>query len=343
VSQRYPTVDERRLFYRRLRERLAALPDMRAGIGSAAPMKGAMPTSFAMQDDPPDAARPRVSMVPILPGYLEALGVRPVRGRLLTERDVEDDGRSVVVNQWFVDAHLDGQDPLGQSIRLPSAPGGPPGDPLTIVGVVPNIRHRSPRQQDADPTRPDPALYLPFSGDSPTIVVYAPSGAAAVAAALRDAVGAIDPNLPVLSVLPMGESLTQEVTTVRVFSRIFGVFALVALGLAAVGLYGITAYAVSQRTREVGVRRALGARDRHVWWLVTRRAAAQLAVGLVLGVSGALAAGQLLQSVLTGVGSRDPVTLIVVPSMMAVVAALACVVPARRAMRLDPSELLRVE
>jgi predicted permease len=343
VSQRYPTVDERRTFYRRLRERLAALPDMRAGIGFAAPMKGAIPTSFAMQNDPPDVLRPSVSMVSILPGYLEALGVRPVRGRLFTERDVEDEGGSVIVNQWFVDAHLGGQDPLGQSIRVPSAPGGPLGDRLTIVGVVPNIRHRSPRQQDADPTRPDPAFYLPFSGDSPTIVVYAPAGAGAVAVALREAVGAIDPNLPILSVLPMGESLAQEMTTVRVFSRIFAVFALVALGLAAVGLCGITAYAVSQRTREVGVRRALGARDRHVWWLVTRRAAAQLAVGLILGVGGALAAGQLLQGVLTGVGSRDPVTLIVVPSMMAGVAMVACVVPARRALRLDPADLLRVE
>ena len=153
----------------------------------------------------------------------------------------------------------------------------------------------------------------------------------------------IDPDLPLLGVMPLEEDMEQELGLLTVFGAMFGLFACAALGLATVGLYAVTAYAVTQRTRELGVRVALGARARHVWWLVTRRAATQLAAGITLGLGGALGAGQLLQGLLWGVSSRDPVTLIGVPAVMVLVALAACLVPATRAMRMDPVAALRME
>jgi ABC-type antimicrobial peptide transport system permease subunit len=129
----------------------------------------------------------------------------------------------------------------------------------------------------------------------------------------------------------------------RVFGTMFVVFAVVALLLATVGLYAVTAYAAAQRTREIGVRVALGARATHIWWLVTRSAAWQLAIGLSIGMIGATGIGQLLGSVLVGARATDPVTLLAVAGLLAVVALSACLLPARRAMRLDPAAVLRSE
>jgi ABC-type antimicrobial peptide transport system permease subunit len=180
-------------------------------------------------------------------------------------------------------------------------------------------------------------------GPNAAIVVRSSAGAAAVAAALREVVRPIDPDAPVLGVMPFDEMIAQELQLLLVFGSMFGLFASAALGIAGIGLYAVTAYAVAQRTREMGVRIALGARARHVWWVVTRRAAMQLGVGIALGLAGALGAGELLQGLLTGVGSRDPLTLIGVPVVMIAVSLVACVVPARRAMRLDPVAALRAE
>ena len=123
----------------------------------------------------------------------------------------------------------------------------------------------------------------------------------------------------------------------------FGAFAISALVLAALGLYAVTAYAVSQRTHEIGVRVALGARRHHLWWMVNRRVALQLSIGLVIGLGGALALAQILQGILADVSGRDPVTLAAVPALLVVVALLACLIPARRAMRLNPVDALRAE
>ena len=212
---------------------------------------------------------------------------------------------------------------------------------------MPNIRQAITRPQIAAGGAAQPVLYLPFAStpfQSAAIVVRSDAGAGAVASAVREALARIDPDVPLTGgVMPLDEAATQELGVLAVFGSMFGFFATAALGLATVGLYGITAFAVAQRTRELGVRLALGARARHMWWIVTRRVAMQLAMGISLGLIGALGVGQLLQGVLAGVSGRDPVTLIGVPVLMIAVALVACLIPAMRAMRLDPVTTLRLE
>jgi ABC-type antimicrobial peptide transport system permease subunit len=254
----------------------------------------------------------------------------------------------IVVNEWFASVHFPGEQAVGRTVRLESqTPGAPPEEPLTIVGVVPNVRQASPRQQVTDTLTAEPVMYLPYASvplPSATIVVRSDAGAGAVATVLRQVLASLDPDLPLTgSVIPLSEAMTQELGVLAVFASMFGLFASSALGLATVGLYAITAYGVAQRTRELGVRLALGARARHIWWVVTRRATMQLAIGISLGLLGALGAGQLLRGMLTGISGRDPITFIGVPGLMVVVTLVACLFPAVRAMRLDPVTTLRAE
>jgi predicted permease len=349
LPQAYSAEDDWRAFYRRLNERLTSLPGMRAGIASALPLRRALPQRVSIEGRPPAPAgeAPVVSTVAVGPGYLEALGIRPVRGRLFVDADDSTASRLVVVNERFVQLNFPGGEAVGRSIRLERMNAtGAAGELLTIIGVVPNVRQVSPRQDRVDARLPDPVAYVPYAsmpGPNAAIVVRSSAGTAAVAAALREVVRPIDPDAPVLGVMPFDEMIAQELQLLLVFGSMFGLFASAALGIAGIGLYAVTAYAVAQRTREMGVRIALGARARHVWWVVTRRAAMQLGVGIALGLAGALGAGELLQGLLTGVGSRDPLTLIGVPVVMIAVSLVACVVPARRAMRLDPVAALRAE
>jgi ABC-type antimicrobial peptide transport system permease subunit len=165
------------------------------------------------------------------------------------------------------------------------------------------------------------------------------------ASVLREQVRAMDPDLPLFDVMMLDDRLaaSDERVGLRVFGTMFAVFAFVALLLATVGFYAVTAYAAAQRTREIGVRVALGAGAKQIWWLVTRRAAVQLGTGLAIGMVGAIGLGQLLRSVLIGTSATDPVTLLGVAGLLAAVGLCACLVPARRAMRLDPAAVLRDE
>jgi predicted permease len=347
-ARSYATEDQRRMFYRLLGEQLGALPGMRAGITSATPGRSATRRNVLLDGTGRAEEHASVSTIAIGPGYMEALDIAPLRGRLFTAADDDVAARVVVVNERFAAVRLPGEEALGRTVWLESdTPRGLPHGPLTIVGVVPNMRHASARQQTTDGTVAEPVLYLTYASTplpSATIVVRSNAGAGAVATALRQVLAALDADLPLAgTVIPLDEATTQELGILAMFGSIFGLFASAALGLATVGLYGITAYAVAQRTRELGVRLALGARARHVWWVVTRRAAMQLAIGISLGLAGAVGAGQLLQAALMGVSGRDPIALIGVPALMVVVVLVACFVPAARAMRVDPIAALRVE
>jgi putative ABC transport system permease protein len=346
--QRYPDEDARRSFYRQLGEQLSALTGMRAGFASAPPLRGAAPRRISIpgRTPPSDDELPVAFSVTVGPGYLETLGVRAVRGRLF-DADEPNASRIVIVNERFVEEMLRGEEAIGRSIRVQLPDGQQQlGEPLTIVGVVPNVRQVSPRQDTADAQRANPVMYLPYAAAplaNTALVVRSSAGPAAVAAALRDAVGRIDADLPLLGLVSFGEAIADDLRLLTVFGSMFGLFAAAAVGIAGVGLYGVTAYAAAQRRRELGVRIALGARAPHVWWLVTRRTLLQVGLGTMLGLAGAIGAGQLLQGLLTGVGSRDPFTLVAVPALMFVVALAACIIPARRAMRLDPAAALRAE
>ena len=238
-----------------------------------------------------------------------------------------------------------GEDPIGRRIRLTLPNGTSPGPEwFTIAGIAPDIRQSS----TEDASGRDGVVYVSY-GTNPlpraSIVARSDSDPSVVATVLREQVRAVDPDLPLFEVMTLDDLLaaSDERVGLRVFGTMFVVFAFVALLLATVGLYAVTAYAAAQRTREIGVRVALGAQATQIWWLVTRSAAWQLGIGLSIGMVGAIGIGQLLGSVLVGTDAMDPVTLFAVAGLLAVVGLSACLLPARRAMRLDPAAVLRYE
>jgi putative ABC transport system permease protein len=175
------------------------------------------------------------------------------------------------------------------------------------------------------------------------LLIRAQRDAASLTSLARDEVRAIDPDLPLFGVLTMDQQLAQQRWPFRIFGTMFVIFALIALALSAVGLYAVTAYSVSQRTQEIGVRMALGAQTAQVMWLILRRSIVQMTIGLTIGIAGALGVSRLLSSVLFQTGSRDPILLMAIVSLLIGVSTAACVWPARRATRLDPVNALRNE
>jgi len=207
--------------------------------------------------------------------------------------------------------------------------------------VSPTVRQRS----FQDPL-PDPVVYVPIRSQAPafgTLMLRSTGDPAGLTPSVREEVRAIDPDLPLFGILTMDQQLAQQRWQFTVFGTMFGVFALIALMVSAVGLYAVTAYSVSQRTQEIGVRMALGAQGSQVLWLILRSATIQLIIGLSIGLAGAFGVGKLLQSLLVQTGASDPVTLVGITALLTIVSVVACLWPARRATRLDPVHALRYE
>jgi hypothetical protein len=270
--------------------------------------------------------------------------VNVVRGRNLTDADGTPGHEAALINQRFVTMHFAGEDPIGRPITLidnfPSAQQSPPTR-ATIVGIVPTVRQRN--FQDPDP---DPVVYLPYRADaqrSIVLVVRTAGDPGSVTPLVREQMRAIEPDLPLFGIKTMDQLLAQQRWSFRIFGSMFAIFAVIALLLSAVGLYAVTAYSVTQRTAEIGVRMALGAQSKQVLWLVLRRALVQLAIGLPIGLAGAFGVGRLLQTVLFETSTSDPVTIAAIAALMIVVSINACLWPARRATRLDPVSALRYE
>jgi len=240
--------------------------------------------------------------------------------------------------------HFANEDPVGRRIRLTdSSPQLLPPPPVdaTIVGIVPTVRQRN--FQDPDP---DPVVYLPYRADPQlfaSLVVRAAGDPTQITAVVREEMRVIEPDLPLFNILTMDQFLAQQRWTFRVFGSMFAIFAAIALVLSAVGLYAVTAYSVTQRTAELGVRMALGAQPAQVMWLVLRRALLQLAIGLPLGLAGAFGVGRLLRTLLVQTSSNDPATIGSIAVLMIAVSLVACLWPARRATQLDPVSALRYE
>jgi ABC-type antimicrobial peptide transport system permease subunit len=240
--------------------------------------------------------------------------------------------------------HFGNGDPIGRRIKLtvdgPQPPGVPPPEWLTIIGVAPTIRQRLQQGDDS----PDPVAYIPLRAQAPSfamLMMKAQRDAASLTTLAREEVRTIDPDLPLFGIQTMDQQLAQQRWAFRVFGTMFAVFAMIALALSAIGLYAVTAYSVSQRTQEIGVRMALGAQATQVLWLILRRSIVQMAIGLAIGIAGALGVSKLLASVLFQTGSRDPVLLLGIVSLLIAVSTVACLWPARRATRLDPCSALR--
>ena len=207
--------------------------------------------------------------------------------------------------------------------------------------MSPDIRQRA--LQDPEP---DPVVYVPHRIESPrnsTLILRTRGDPAAVTALVRDTMRVLEPDLPLFNIQTLDELLADQRWMFRTFGAMFAIFALIALVLSAVGLYAVTAYSVTQRTQELGLRVALGAPPGQVLWLVLRQGLLQLAIGLPIGLAGAFAVGRLLESVLVQTSPADPVTIVSIVAVVVGAAMLASLWPALHAARLDPSAALRYE
>jgi putative ABC transport system permease protein len=291
-------------------------------------------TSFLKEgesEEPPGANR-GVNFAVVTPTYLRAMGVGLAGGRYFTERDDADAELAVIVNDVFVRVHFPDEDPIGLRIILQ-------GQPFRIVGVVTGVRHATLRDD------PNPSVYVPYAqipySRSMTLVVN--SEAEAVFPVARDAVRQFDPTLPIYAMKTMDQILAESLARMRFSTTLMLGFALVALVLAAVGIYGVIAYSVSRRTHEIGVRVAIGAETGDVFRLVLGQGMRLVVIGILLGAATSLGLSRFLSSLLYGIGSTDVLTLTGVALLLSLVAALACYVPARRAMAVDPVDALRHE
>lgn len=333
-------------FHRQALARLAALPGVTGvALGTSLPLqKPVMGAPFDLETSTPreQAERPDVNYVTVSPEYFSALGIMVKRGRAFAETDNETAPPVAIVNQAFADRYFPGESPVGKRILL-DRPKLPSGFEDTIhpeiVGVVANVK-------TSDLAAPgDPILYVPHAQNvwSPTVFFTLRSSMdlTGLTAAIRKELLAMDPEQPISQVGSLEQTLVRLAALPRFQMQLMGAFAGLALLLAVVGIYGVNAYAVSQRRHEIGVRMALGATPGMVLREMIGQGMTLTALGIVAGVGGSLAIASLLKSVLVGVSATDPETLGGVAVAMAVVAAVACYVPARRATRIDPAIALR--
>jgi putative ABC transport system permease protein len=346
--QKYSTVAERRAFFRRLEERLHDVPTIAsATLSSQSPVQSGAQRQVTLDGDllAPDQKPPLATTLYVDSAYFETLRLPLLTGRALAPADDRAGQEAAVIDQRFADMLFPQGQAIGRRIQLTSTTPPSTSPWLTIVGVVATMpRYFGPGVQQL----PDPAAYVPFFLDpslrAASITVRAgPGGVAAAAPTLREEVRTLDPDLPLFSVARLEDAIALSRYPVRLVGTWFAVLAIIALVVAAVGLFAITAHGIAQRTPEIGLRIALGARGAQVVWMFLRRTLLQLVFGLALGLAGAVSIGSLLQTYLRQTSTRDPLTIAIVITLLSVVAAVATLLPARRAARVDPAVALRAD
>jgi predicted permease len=346
---KYATWEDRTRFLQAIDDRFANVAGIEAAsTATAYPFGGGALRRLEVDGRvaQPGERLPEVTMLSVGTRYFDAIGVSLLRGRPFDNSDGANGRLSVIVNERLVKLHFNGQDPIGRVIRLSqdNIPGSDKPEWLTIVGVAPNVRQRN-NNQERDP---DPVAYIPHRQNTTmaraaTVLARTRTDAAQATTILRQAMMTVDPDQALSTPRTMDDALAQQRWLLRVFTAMFAAFAAIALVLAAVGLYAVTAYDVTQHTRDIGVRMLLGAQPGQVVWLFLRRSLVQLGIGLTIGLAAAFAAGRGLQVVLVQTTPRDPVTLISIVVLLTVVSLAACIGPARHAARLDPMTAMRHE
>ena len=324
----------------RLLERVETLPQVRsAAVTTALPLSGLSWTSdFTVEGWPAGREGTEFHRRAVSPGYFRTLGVPLLQGRVFTAADGAEAPPVVVINESLARRYFDGEDPVGRRVRF--SPDDPDGEWATIVGVVGDEKLEGlaaeNRVEILQPFAQAPEHQLKLAvrtdGDPATLLP-------ALRAALKD----LDRDLPFLDVAPLDDLVAQATARERFLALLMATFAGIALALAAVGVFALISYAVTQRTREIGIRMALGAAERQVLRLVIGRAMALVLVGVGLGAAGALAFSRVLQSLLFGVSAADPATFVLVAAALALLAFSSTYVPARRAAQVDPAVALRKE
>ena len=340
VSSRNLQQDQARAFFDQLQSRAAALPGVReATIAALTPLGGSnMQVGLWVEGRP--ASGPRAPYAPsfnvVGPRYFETLGIPVVGGRAISQEDRPTGPGVAVVNEQMAKRLWPNESAIGRRVRVE----GPTGPWLTVVGVVRNTRYNSLGERTPD------FMYLPFAQHyrAEMILQVRTAGATpTMSATLRDLVHTLDPRLPPAPVTSLGDDMRIVLLPSELGAALLGVFGLLALLLASVGIYGVTSYSVAQRTREMGIRSALGATARDLVLLLARQSMRVVLIGAGIGLVLALASARLLTSQLYGVTATDPLTFLVMPVFLLSIALLATLVPARRATTVDPADALRTE
>ena len=336
---RYPERAQRAAFYSETLRRLSATPGVRAvGFTNIAPFSGGSTSiSFTAVGRQPAKGDEFLSANwrSVSPGYFAAIGVALEKGRLFTETDGLEAPRVIVISETMARRIWPGTDPLGQQITLSGNP-----TPWTVVGIVGDIRDQLLQQE------PEPLMYLSFQQvpwAGMWLVVRTTGDPMALAPVVRREIHAIDPLLPVANELPLSRLVSQIAAQPRFTALVFGLFAAAALVLAVVGVYGLVAYGVTQRTREIGVRLALGANPSRIVGGVVRHGVGLAGFGVAIGLWSAYALSRFMQGILYDVAPTDAVTYLAVAALLVGCAAAASILPARWAARLDPVRALRDE
>jgi predicted permease len=343
-GSRYADDASLRTFASRFLEKVRAVPGVQqAGLTSNLPFGGDYSDSVILAEGykmAPGESLISPFQIRVSPGYFESMGIKLRSGRFFSNSDTEQSAKVVIVDERLARRFWPGQDPVGRRMFKPESPEDftKPGARVrwfNVVGVVSEIRI-SGYIETEDRVG---AYYFPVSQDPPrylTLTVRTAGDPSALTPAIRRELAAIDRELPLYGVLTMDQRLSESLVDRRTPMMLAATFAAVALFLAAIGIYGVLAYQVSQRTREIGIRMALGSDARRIFRLVLSEGAVLLGAGLTLGLAGAFLVRRAMQSQLYGVGAMDPVVLSVVAGLLALVALAACTVPARRAARIDP-------
>jgi putative ABC transport system permease protein len=332
-----------RRFFDQVLERVAAIPGVKAAAlssGLPAAEDGLTGASLAVEGQTyrNDDEHPTAQLASVTPNLFEVVGTPIVAGRAFTEADRLGALPVVIVNRAFVQRYLHGTDPIGRRVRIYGAEGPTPW--LTVVGVAGNTFTGN---QD-DPM--EPALYRPLAQAPSTVVSLTARTAGpplSITQEVRDVVGSLDRDLPLFRVQSFDDAIAPSFTRVRVLGPMFTIFGLVALFLAWVGLYAVMSFSVSHRTREVGIRMALGARGVHVVRMILGQGAVQLAAGLTVGMALAFIVSGVISHILFEVDAHDPLIFGGVAATLALVGLIACLIPAARATLIDPLVAMRAE
>jgi len=330
-------------FYKKLVSRLSTFPGVQS-VGAAwwIPLSGSdISFDFNIEEHPVAAGQQPVAQVNVVtPDYFQTVRAPIRNGRAFTDRDDRNAPPVAIVSEGFAKQYFPGEDPIGKRI-IPNGsvdPGKPPV--REIVGVVADMHLISLRLP------PKPQIYVPhqqFAIQSMSIFVRSQIGEAALMSTLRGAVNEIDKDVPVYRVRTLPDYLSQSIAQPRLNAMLVGLFALIALLLAAAGIFGVMSYSVAQRTQEIGIRLALGAQRYDVLRLVVLQGMRFVGTGIVLGLIGVFVCTRLLQSLLFGIGATDLRTMLAVTVILTAVAFIACLLPARRATLVDPVQALRAE
>jgi putative ABC transport system permease protein len=345
ATQRFPDPARMNMYLREVRTAVEAVPGVRdTALSCAAPMQGScygMPMQLASRPIVDRANRQGGFFKIVSPSYFSVLGVTLLRGRVLTDRDIKNTPPVLVINERFAKRYFDKEDPIGQRILIQEII---PGKtelgaeiPWEVVGII---------KDEKLGIRDDQSMGVYVSNEqspfySMTLNVRTGINPLTIQKSIREAIHSVDKNQALSDVRTVEQIKDQSLATNRLQSVLMGIFGTVALILAGIGIYGVISYSVAQRTHEIGIRAALGASGGNLLRLVLRRGLTLALVGLVIGFAGAMGLTRWMTRILYGVTARDPATLVSVAAVLALVAASACYVPARRATKVDPLVALR--